>query len=148
MNARVAGAAWLAVLVLASACSEPSTGPVRIVWGRDACDHCGMSISEQSFAAEVRVGPREVMRFDDFGCALAWLESKGGPAAASEFWVMNSDGGDWLDARTAFYRPGQRTPMAYGFAAVSIPTLDSVDFETARHALLERTRDRSSHEHP
>jgi len=148
MRARVAGAAWLVVLVLASACSEPSNGPVRIVWGRDACDHCGMSISEQSFAAEVRVGPRDVRRFDDFGCAVSWLESKGGPDAATEFWVMDQGRAEWIDARQAFFRPDQRTPMAYGFAALQSPTPDSVDFETARQAILERARDRSTHERP
>ena len=135
-------------LMLASACSEPDRGPVRIVWGRHACDHCGMAINEAPFAAEVRVGPRDVMRFDDFGCAVAWLESKGGPDAATEFWVMDAGRGEWIDARQAFYRAGQRTPMGYGFAAASSRTPDGIDFETARRAVLERTRDRSAHEHP
>ena len=138
----------LVLLVVASACSEPDHGPVRIVWGRHACDHCGMAINEEAFAAEVRVGPRDVMRFDDFGCAVAWLESKGGPSAATEFWVMDASRSEWIDARQAFYRPGQRTPMAYGFAASQSQTPDSVDFETARRAILERSRDRSSDEHP
>jgi nitrous oxide reductase accessory protein NosL len=145
---RVACAAALALLVLASACSEASSGPVRIGWGRHACDHCGMAISEQAFAAEVRVGPREVMRFDDLGCALAWLESKGGAAVASEFWVMDQDRSEWLDARSAFYRPDQRTPMAYGFGAIRDAAPGSVDFETARRTILERIRDRSAHQRP
>jgi len=148
MRACVARAAALVVLALASACSEPSSGPVRIVWGRDACDHCGMTVNEQAFAAEVRVGPREVMRFDDFGCAVSWLESKGGPGAATEFWVMDQGRAEWIDARQAFYRPDQRTPMAYGFAAVQIQAPGSVDFETARQAILERSRDRSAHQQP
>jgi copper chaperone NosL len=147
VRARAVRAAAFAVLMLAGACSEPDTGPVRIVWGRNACDHCGMTINEQAFAAEVRVGPREVMRFDDFGCAVAWLESKGGPGAATEFWVMDQDRAEWIDAKRAFYRPGQRTPMAYGFAAVQSRTPGSVDFETARRTILEQSRDRSAHEH-
>ena len=147
MTARTACAA-LVLLVLASACSEPDHGPVRIVWGRHACDHCGMAINEETFAAEVRVGPRDVMRFDDFGCAVAWLESQGGPSAASEFWVMDATRSEWIDARQAFYQPGQRTPMAHGFAAAQSRTPDNVDFETARRTILERIRDRSSHERP
>jgi len=145
---RVARVAALALFVLAGACSEATSGPVRIVWGRHACDHCGMAISEQAFAAEVRMGPREVKRFDDLGCALAWLESKGGAAAASEFWVMDQDRGEWIDARSAFYRPEQRTPMAYGFGAIRDAAPASVDFETARRTILERTRDRSADERP
>jgi copper chaperone NosL len=145
---RVARVAAIGLLVLASACSEPTSGPVRIVWGRHACDHCGMAISEQAFAAEVRVSPREVMRFDDLGCAIAWLGSRGGAAAAIEFWVMDQDRGEWLDARRAFYRPDQRTPMAYGFGAIRDAAPGSVDFETARRTILERTRDGSAHQHP
>jgi nitrous oxide reductase accessory protein NosL len=144
----VARAAALATLVVASACSEATSGPLRIVWGRDACDHCGMAINEQAFAAEVRIGPREVMRFDDFGCAVAWLESRGGPAAASEFWVMDQGRAEWIDARKAFYQPDQRTPMAYGFAAIRDEVPGSVEFERARRTILERTRDRSADQHP
>jgi len=61
---------------------------VRIVWGRHACDHCAMAISEQSFAAEVRTAPGEIARFDDFGCAVTWLEAHGGPDAASDFFFL------------------------------------------------------------
>jgi hypothetical protein len=61
---------------------------------------------------------------------------------------MDQERAEWIDARRAFYRPGQRTPMAYGFAAVQSRTPDSVDFETARRTVLEQSRDRSAHEHP
>jgi len=148
VRVRVARAAALVALMLAGACSEPISGPVRIVWGRHACDHCGMAITEQAYAAEVRVGPRDVKRFDDFGCAVAWLESRGGPGAATEFWVMDPERADWIDALQAFYRPDQRTPMAYGFAATQTQTPDSVDFETARRIILETARDRSSRPPP
>jgi hypothetical protein len=104
-----------------------------------------MAISEQAR----RRGARwpAVMRFDD-SAAPAWLESKRGGPAATEFWVMDQDRGEWIDARRAFYRPDQRTPMAYGFGAIRDAAPGSVDFETARRTLLERTRDRSADERP
>ncbi len=142
-------AAAFALLVLASACSEPTSGPVRIVWGRHACDHCAMAISEQAFAAEVRVGPREVMRFDDsrLRTRVARVErwrGRGervlgdGPRIAASGSTRGS----------AFYRPDQRTPMAYGFGAIRDAESGSVDFETARRTILERIRDRNSHPRP
>jgi nitrous oxide reductase accessory protein NosL len=134
----------LVALLLAAACSEPTSGPVRVVWGRHACDHCGMLISEPRFAAQVRLGPREVARFDDFGCAALWLDAHGGAAAAREFWAMDAEGDEWLDARRAFYRAGQRTPMAYGLAALREREPGALDFEGALGALRERERERAS----
>ena len=148
MTTRAACGLALAGLVLATACSEPRSGPVGIVWGRHACDHCAMAISERRFAAQVRRGPRDVARFDDFGCAVLWLEGQGGPDAATELWVMDEAGVEWLDARRASYRSGERTPMAYGFAALGAPTAGSVDFEEARRAILEGERERASRRRP
>jgi nitrous oxide reductase accessory protein NosL len=142
-------AALLVALALAG-CAEPTSGPARVVWGRHACDHCGMAISEIPFAAQVRTGPRDVARFDDFGCAVLWMEAHGGAAAAVEIWAMDSEGGAerWLDARRASYRPGQRTPMAYGFAAVGEAAPGTVDFERARLAVLEHEHGRDPVDRP
>jgi hypothetical protein len=140
--------ALLACLLAAAACSEPASGPLRIVWGRDACAHCGMAIGDPRYAAQVRTGPDDVARFDDFGCALAWLDGRGGAAAATEIWVMDEERREWLDARRAFFRSGRATPMAYGFAARSAPEPGALDFEAARRALLEQERERLSRRRP
>jgi nitrous oxide reductase accessory protein NosL len=142
--------AALLALACVLACSEPTSGPVRIVWGRHACDHCAMAISDPRYAAQIRTGPHDVARFDDFGCALAWLEANGGLERMQEFWVMDAtspdaETGQWLDARRAFYRGGQRTPMAYGWAAVAEAAPDAMDFDAARRAILEQQGKRGSH---
>jgi nitrous oxide reductase accessory protein NosL len=153
MRAARSLALGLALLLFAAACGEADSGPARIAWGRDACSHCGMAISERRYAVQVRRG-RDVARFDDFGCAALWLERLGpaGEAEVSEIWAMDFDAaGDtekWLDARRAFFRPGQRTPMAYGFAAVAAARDGDVDFEAARRAILEHERERASGRDP
>ena len=126
--------AWL------MACGDPAQGPAEVAWGRTACEHCQMVISDRRFAMQVRLGDR-VHRFDDPGCAVEWLDQKpGGGAEATELWVMDMDGGQWIDARSAFYRPGQRTPMAYGFGAVAKPEDGALDFEALRRRIRERER--------
>jgi nitrous oxide reductase accessory protein NosL len=134
------------LIVLIAACGEGTSGPARIAYGRDACDHCGMAISEPRHAVQVRRGAK-VARFDDFGCAVLWLE-RHGDADVTEIWAMDSEREQWIDARAAFYRGGQRTPMAYGFAAVSEARPGDLDFEGARRAILERERERASGRHP
>jgi copper chaperone NosL len=141
--------ALAALLGLAlAACSEPTSGPVRVVFGRETCDHCGMAISEPRFAAQLRTGPREVARFDDFGCAVRWLDEHGGAGAATEFWVRDSEGRSWIDARSARFRGGQRTPMAYGIAAAPAGEPGTLDFESAVRALREQEGERAARHHP
>lgn len=139
-------ARWLALagLWLAAACSEPVSGPLPIAWGREPCAHCSMAIGEPRFAAELRLGPREVLRFDDFGCAVAWLAEHADADPPLEAWVMDQDREEWLDARAAFFRSGQRTPMAWGLGAVAASEPGAVDFEAARRIVLERASERAS----
>jgi len=134
----------LASLWLAAACSEPTSGPLPIAWGREPCAYCSMAIGDPRFAAELRLGPREVLRFDDVGCALVWLGEHADAGPPLEIWVMDQDREQWLDARSAFFRTGQRTPMAWGFGAVATSEPGAVDFETARRIVLERASERAS----
>jgi copper chaperone NosL len=129
-----------AVLLLALAACQQDKGPVEIKYGREACEMCGMIISEPGYAAEVRaVSDNKMHKFDDIGDAVNWLEMQGvGLQGAKEIWVMNSDDGKtWLDARNAFYRKG-RSPMNYNFAAVAAPQQGAVDFMTMRKQALKQ----------
>lgn len=141
MRARSVAVAAL-VLVALAACREPTSGPVRIAWGRDACEHCGMAIMDRRFATEVRAA-RHVARFDEVGCAVLWM-AEHGDGDVTEIWTMDAAREQWIPARTAFYRSGQATPMSYGFAAVSDGAAGDTDFETTRKIILEReaTRER------
>ena len=144
MSARAAGLWGAIALALVAGCAPPENGPVRIAWGRDACQHCGMAIGDERFAAQVRRGPRDVARFDDFGCAMVWLEEHGGPDTASEIWTRDEDRREWIDARRAYYRTGRGTPMGYGLGAVAGAEPGAIDFEAARAAVLERERERAA----
>ena len=132
---------------IAVACSEPTTGPARIVWGRHACDHCAMAINDARYAAQIRTGERTVVRFDEFGCAVLWL-AEHPEARPLEFWVMDLATEQWLDARAAFYRPNQRTPMAHGYAAIAAAEPGALDFAAAQGAILAAQRERASHGKP
>jgi len=125
-----------------AACSEePATGPVKIHYGRDTCDFCGMIISDPRFASQIRGGPgHKAYKFDDIGDALLYLDRQTWKGEAGvEFWVMDVDAGKvWLDARKAHYIGGMQSPMAHGFGAVANPRDGSVDFETMRQKASEQ----------
>lgn len=119
-----------ATLTLAG-CGQRS-GPETVAWGRDACEHCRMIISERHFAAELRGGPRNrITKFDDIGCAIHWAKGMNYDLSQMpEFWVMShADGATWLDARKAFFRVDVRSPMNYNFGAVPVSEAAAVPYD-------------------
>jgi copper chaperone NosL len=118
-----------------NACGDNDThGPAKIVWDRDACEHCRMVLSDRYYAAQIR-NPltHEVSKFDDLGCALIWLEQQSWKDnSATEIWITDATSGAWLDARQAYYRTNNITPMDYGLAAGTEKTPGSLDFEAAK----------------
>jgi nitrous oxide reductase accessory protein NosL len=134
---RIAALAWLGAALVLAACGDPGHGPARIAFDRDACEHCGMVITDRRFAAQLRIG-RTPHRFDDVGCALDWLDERPEPSEPTEFWVMDQETREWIDARSASFRAGQRTPMGYGFGASAATHADRVDLEAVRAAVRER----------
>jgi nitrous oxide reductase accessory protein NosL len=136
--------------LLIAACGDPDTGPVDVKWDRIACERCRMVLSDRHHAAQVRVrqpnGRNRAYLFDDLGCAVIWLEDK--PAKddpATEIWVNDWRTGNWIDARTAFYVPGQVTPMEYGLGAQPEPTPGGLTFAQAREHIFEVERKYNVH---
>lgn len=122
-------------------CSKDSEGPEDIHYGREACTKCGMVISDPHFAAEIRGGPdRHLVKFDDAGCAVNWLEKQAWRAdTTTDFWVMDAEKGlSWLKAREAWYMPGAMSPMNYGYSAHLKKQDQTVDFATMKAAALSR----------
>ncbi len=126
--------------LLLTACGEPATGPVDVVWDRDNCDRCVMALSDRFHSAQVRGGDRhQAYHFDDLGCALLWLEEqpwKDDPK--TEIWVNDHRDGSWLNARTAHYLKLTHTPMNYGFSAQPEAGEGSIDFNRAREAVFQQ----------
>jgi copper chaperone NosL len=143
----------ITLLVLISfsvGCRENAhTGPGKIHWDRQACEHCQMVISERRHAVQIReIGERRTHAFDDLGCALLWLdgrESVSSDGEDPEIWVRNASGADWIDARNARFEEGQSTPMAYGFssaeAGVELADMRARVRETERQRRSRRVKD-------
>lgn len=145
-NASLAAARFLSLALLSlllAGCGQPGgREPVSIAWDRDTCEYCRMTISDRAYAAQAwDEEGRRYHRFDDIGCLVNWLHERGWPPERTRLWVADHRHRDrvhWLDARTAWYRDGLRTPMDYGFGAVAEPEAGAVNFETARAQMLIR----------
>lgn len=132
------------VAVLLTACGgAPDTGPGEVKWDRSTCERCRMVVSDRKHAAQVRYLPdnkkrSRLMHFDDIGCAVIWLQDKPWKDdPKTEIWVTDRHTGDWLDARSATYIPGDLTPMEYGLGAQAEAADGGLDFEQAKVRIFE-----------
>ncbi|WP_300449691.1 protein NosL [Accumulibacter sp.] len=119
---------------------EPASGPVAIKWDRDTDARCGMVISDQRFAAQIRDPEHKIWKFDDIGCAVFWLAQRtfDEQTAGTEFWVADYRASGWLDARQAHYLPGKKSPMGYHFAALAVPEAGTLSYPEMKQRLLAR----------
>ena len=87
------------------------SGVETIVYGRDACAHCRMRISDAGFAAELRDADGNLTKYDDVGCMLHAMVAL--HAEVPEAWVEDHDGGGFvpLVAATLVRAERVQTPM-------------------------------------
>ncbi len=102
--------ALAAALVLATSC-ENTSKPQEPIWGKQACAHCAMILSDPRFGAQLTTEVGDRLFFDDPGCMAAHLHDR--PLAVRAMWVHL--GSRWIDAKTARFRTGVQSPMDYGF---------------------------------
>ena len=91
----------------------------NVHYDRDVCEHCQMAISDNRFSVDVRVDGKNHY-FDDIGCLvdfmvtndkLNWLKD-------AKIYINDASGnGEFIDARTAHFYRGFKTPMSFGWGA-------------------------------
>jgi copper chaperone NosL len=124
------------------ACDAGPPRPVEPVWGKQSCAHCTMLVSERQPAAQalLRDGSRKF--FDDVGCLAAYLTQPGVVAQAA--WVHGPDSDLWVDALTAHYSAGHRTPMDFGYLAAS----SGITFAELKQQVAAKTKRERGSEAP
>lgn len=133
---------------LALAACEKLDAPADPVWGKEPCGHCAMLVGDRRFAAQA-VTDKDRKYFDDIGCLALWASER--PESVRLMWVRDAAGGQWLDAKSARFLHGARTPMDFGFEAHAGAITGeggrdtTVGWEEVRARVIERARG-DSHE--
>ncbi|MFM2416570.1 MAG: hypothetical protein RL385_1293 [Pseudomonadota bacterium] len=122
----------LSVFALA-ACTRTPFEPEDPLWGKQPCDHCRMLVSEPVPAAQAVLADGSRKHFDDVGCLAAFLRGRDRTGVLA--WVRGPDGKTWVNAFTAQYGTGRRTPMDYGFLAEA----EGISFAELEHRVAEKT---------
>ncbi len=101
---------FVLLALLLFACDDGAR-PVDPVWGKQACAHCAMLLSDARFGAELTTEAGDRFFFDDPGCMAAYVREKAPRVRGA--WVHED--GAWVDATSARYERAA-SPMDYGFA--------------------------------
>jgi copper chaperone NosL len=108
-----------AFLLALVACAPSASGPVPIVWDREACAHCHMLIGDPAFAAQLQTPAGQVASFDDPGCLLTYLQER--RVEGATLWFHHHTEDRWLSANDVVFVP-RTSPMGYGFGAARAGT--------------------------
>ncbi len=95
---------------------QPPEGVRPIIFDRESCAECGMSISDPRFVAQLQTTDGEVYDFDDPGCLLAFVQEHHPRVHAMYFHAF--DASVWLTANAVGFVRGKESPMGYDLAAV------------------------------
>ncbi len=124
----------LFLTVLSSCNSKVDFSPRQINYDRDVCHVCKMGLADPKYDVQAINERGEVRWYDDIGCLAEDLRDgdfdkwKG---AQYKIWIGDAETGKWIDAETAWYRFGDRTPMGYGYGALKQKTDEAkYDFKT------------------
>jgi len=108
--------AALAVALFIVRAEAPPEGPQPVVWGKQACGHCRMHVSEPAFAAQLHTGQGDVLHFDDPGCLFELLRKDKPSVHALWFHHVSED--RWINGQAVGFIGVEPTPMGFGLGAV------------------------------
>lgn len=124
------------ILLMLAACPSDPDAPPTIAWDRQACEHCGMLVSEPHHAAALVTRDGRVLAFDDPGCLFRYMVAE--TPAVSRMWFHDSAGEGWFREHTVAFSTGGRTPMGSGLLAVPSGTPGALTVGEASGRALER----------
>lgn len=111
-------------------------GPRPVVWDREACAECRMTVSDPRFACQLQTTDGQVLDFDDPGCLFHYMAEH--DPAVRALYFRASDEDRWLARDEVAFVAGPHSPMGYDLAAVPAGHPSTMDFAAARTRALTR----------
>lgn len=111
------------ISIAGAMCSVPligcGSGTPALLFDRDTCDFCRMTISDRRFGAVAKSAGGRVARFDSIECLAAWASKEADPPRA--MWIVDAmQPGTLLPfgAVRIHHAAVGRSPMGKGYVAV------------------------------
>jgi len=153
---------FVTLVLFAFACKpETDFSPRKVNFDRDICALCLMGVSNQSYSVQSINKWNKVIWFDDLGCFVNYKTTEDWKRFAGDAkvqsWIGDCETGKWIDVEKAFYRFGDRTPMGYGYGALSQANDTTYDYlttvqriengESLRDSFMKMHKMKKNHSH-
>ncbi|MFI5145030.1 MAG: nitrous oxide reductase accessory protein NosL [Ignavibacteria bacterium] len=104
------------VLMVALIFTSCSTDPEPLIYGKDQCDHCRMTIMDNKFGSEIITKKGKVYKFDAVECMIRFVkEGKLSEGEVSRYLVTDaSKPAQFIDAKNAVYLISENFPSPMG----------------------------------
>jgi copper chaperone NosL len=109
----------ICLLLIAAGCGNQLPRPAEIE-ENDMCAQCKMAISEKQYAAEMVDRDGNVYKFDNLDCLVRYVSGHALKEKAAAWFVMDSDGKQWLDSRQAFLVKSASIPGPMGSGILAV----------------------------
>lgn len=129
---------FLIVGVFTASCSN---APEPINYGKDACEHCKMTIMDIKFGAEIVTSKGRIFKFDAIECMTGYIKEnpEGMENQDTQFLTVNiASPGNLIDARTAFFLKDKafRSPMGGNLSSFNLKQLAENNLQSSDGKVL------------
>jgi copper chaperone NosL len=130
----------ISLLLLASCSGDPEP----IVYGKDACEHCKMTIMDQKYGAEIVTRKGKIFKFDAAECMIDYVRESPGKFSSETdmFLTVNvAQPGTLIPADKAFFLKDKafKSPMGGNLASFTSMQLAENNLQNADGKILTWT---------
>lgn len=114
---------YILLIIFFASCSDDKKNDMK------NCITCNMKINSISpFTTSLKLGDKTEY-FDDIGCMILYINRHNIDINGIKSTVMTMDTNKTLDAKEAYYKIDEQTPMHYGFAAYEHKSDEKIPFD-------------------
>jgi hypothetical protein len=95
-----------------------------------------MELPDSNIHTAILTHSGEKEYFDDPGCMILWAKKSKINLEKSEVEIFSNDTKKYIDAKGAFYKIDEKTPMLYGFSAYEENIDNSINFDEVTIRML------------
>jgi len=116
----------LVILLFINACSStPNTDEPTLA----VCPQCNMELPKSNAHTVIIEQEDDKEYFDDPGCMVLWAQKNDLNLKETQVKIFSNDTKKYINAKVAFYKIDEKTPMLYGFSAYEKEVENSIDFD-------------------
>ena len=125
----------IAILVFLTACGSSENSSSQTAKGEPKiCPECNMVVEDSNIHKSSLLTGGTKYYFDDIGCMILWCNEKNIDMKDAK--VFSKDTKQYIDAKDANFKLGEKTPMMYGFGAYEKSVDDKIDFDEVTMKML------------